>query len=110
MTRPLVERITGSDSAPTKPRFASSKSSVFANGSRSRTASFASAMWWEAVTRPTLPAVEGSVKRERDVVRHLGPRELRQVGRVEHEQERALGAAVEHDREQHAVVLGVGIG
>src|SRR5947209_12640440 len=57
-----------------------------------------------------LGAGEDAVKREGDVVRHLGACQLAQLGGVEYEQERALGGGVEHDREQHPVVLGLAVG
>ena len=61
------------------------------------------------LTARALPG-ELPVKPERDVVRGPPPAPARRAIRVQHEQERALGPAVEHDRQQHAVVLVVGSG
>src|SRR5438046_2618604 len=50
------------------------------------------------------------VKRERDVVGDLGARQLAEVGGIEHQQHGSAGGGVEHHRQQHAVVLALGLG
>src|SRR6187397_709579 len=46
-----------------------------------------------------------AVKMEGDGVGRFGPRLLREPRSVEHQQKRALLGGVEHDRQQHTVVL-----
>src|SRR4051794_14107671 len=53
--------------------------------------------------------VELAMEPERDVVGQARPRDLAERLRVEHEQERAALAAVEHDAEQHAVAFGLAV-
>src|SRR4051794_35313304 len=53
-------------------------------------------------------AHELPVEPERDHVRRLGPGELVERGGIEHEQERPARVRVEHDGEQHALVLALG--
>jgi len=45
---------------------------------------------------------------EGDGVGGLGPRHLVQARGVEHEQKGALFPGIEHDRQQDAVILGIG--
>src|SRR3954452_13601523 len=63
------------------------------------------------ITPVSLPGVQiRAVEPVRDVLRHLGPRDLVEARRIEDEQERRAAATVEHDRQAHAAVLLVAAG